>query len=40
MGLPPGRFERLVKLRDDLPVSLIQARAIERNLPIRLVIDS
>jgi hypothetical protein len=38
-GYHPGSSERLVELRDDLSVSLLQARLIERKLPIRLVLE-
>jgi hypothetical protein len=38
-GYHPGSSERFVELRDDLSVSLLQARMIERELPIRLLID-
>jgi hypothetical protein len=38
-GWHPGSSERWAELRDDLSVSLLQARLIERNLPIRLVIE-
>jgi hypothetical protein len=38
-GYHPGSSERLVELHDDLSVSLLQARLIERNLPIRLVLE-
>jgi hypothetical protein len=38
-GYHPGSSERFVELRDDLTVSLLQARLIEQKLPIRLVID-
>jgi hypothetical protein len=38
-GYHPGSSERFVELRDDLSVSLLQARLIERGLSIRLVID-
>jgi hypothetical protein len=39
-GFHPGSSERLVELWDDLSVSLLQARLIEHNLPIRLVLES
>jgi hypothetical protein len=38
-GYHPGSSERFVELHDDLSVSLLQARLIERNLPIRLVLE-
>ncbi|MGF9765031.1 hypothetical protein AAII07_59290 [Microvirga sp. 0TCS3.31] len=38
-GYHPGSSERLVELHDDLSVSLLQARLIERNLPIRLIFE-
>jgi hypothetical protein len=38
-GHHPGSSERLVELRGDLSVSLLQACLIERNLPIRLVLE-
>jgi hypothetical protein len=38
-GYHPGSSERFVELRDDLSVSLLQARLIERQLPIRLIIE-
>jgi hypothetical protein len=38
-GYHPGSSEHFVELRDDLSVSLLQARLIEGKLPIRLVID-
>ncbi|GEO18415.1 hypothetical protein [Microvirga aerophila] len=39
-GYHPGSSERFVELRDDLSVSLLQARLMERNLPIRLVLEA
>ncbi|GEO18561.1 hypothetical protein [Microvirga aerophila] len=38
-GYHPGSSKRFVELQDDLTVSFLQARLIERKLPIRLVID-
>jgi hypothetical protein len=38
-GYHPGSSERLVELRDDLSVSLLQASLIERSLPIRLLLE-
>jgi hypothetical protein len=38
-GYHPGSCERFVELRDDLSISLLQARLIERKPPIRLFID-
>ncbi len=38
-GWHPGSSERWVELLDDLTVSLLQARLIERQLPIRVVIE-
>lgn len=38
-GYHPGSCERFVELWGDVSVSLLQARLIERNLPIRLVIE-
>ncbi len=38
-GGHPGSSERWVDLKDDLSVSLFQARLVERDLPIKLVID-
>jgi hypothetical protein len=38
-GYHPGSSERFVELHDDLSVSLLQTRLIERNLPIRLVLE-
>jgi hypothetical protein len=35
-----GSTERWVDLKDDLSVSVLQARLIERDLPIKLVIGS
>ena len=39
-GGHPGSSERWVDLKDDLSVSVLQARLIERDLPIKLVIGS
>jgi hypothetical protein len=39
-GGHPGSCERWVDLKDDLTVSILQARIIERELPIKLVIGS
>jgi len=39
-GGHPGSSERWVDLRDDLSVSILQARLIERDLPIKLVLGS
>ena len=39
-GGHPGSTERWVDLRDDLSASVLQARLIERDLPIRLVVGS
>jgi hypothetical protein len=38
-GWHPGSNERWAELRDDLTVSLLQARLIELGQPIRIVID-
>jgi hypothetical protein len=38
--IPPGSCERWVDLEDDLTVSILQARLIERDLPIKLVVGS
>jgi hypothetical protein len=35
-----GSSERWVDLKDDLSVSVLQVRLIERDLPIKLVIGS
>ena len=35
-----GSSERWVDLKDDLSVSVLQARLVERDLPIKLVIGS
>ena len=39
-GGHPGSCERWVDLEDDLTVSILQARLIERDLPIKLVVGS
>ena len=39
-GGHPGSSERWVDLKDDLSVSILQARLIERDLPIKLVLGS
>ena len=39
-GGHPGSCERWVDLKDDLTVSILQARLIERDLPIKLVVGS
>ena len=39
-GGHPGSSERWVDLKDDLSVSILQARLIERELPIKLVLGS
>ncbi len=39
-GGHPGSSERWVDLKDDLSVSILQARLIERDLPIELVLGS
>ncbi len=37
-GGHPGSSERWVDLRDDLSASLLQARLVERALPIKVVV--
>ena len=39
-GAVPGSSERWVDLKDDLSVSVLQARFVERDLPIKLDIGS
>ena len=39
-GGHPGSCERWVDLKDDLTVSILQARLIERDLPIKVVVGS
>jgi len=39
-GYHPGSSERFVEVWGDLSVSLLQARLIERNLPIKLVLEA
>ena len=39
-GGHPGSCERWVDLKDDLTVSILQARLIERHLPIKVVVGS